>query len=143
VSFPAAILVILLGYLNPDQGLGETIIGGLAGFGFFFFLYVMGAVFNVVMGRLRGSRIDEVAFGFGDVTLAGVIGLTVGWPAVLVALLLGIFIAGAFSLAYILINLLLRKYNPFMPIPYGPFLIAGAFLVYFGGPNILLNLLGR
>jgi prepilin signal peptidase PulO-like enzyme (type II secretory pathway) len=93
------------------------------------------------MSRLRGSQIDEVAFGFGDVTLAGVIGLTVGWPGVLPALVLGIIAAGLFSFLFILGMMLRKKYNPFMPIPYGPFLVLGCLITYFGGKGLFTALI--
>jgi leader peptidase (prepilin peptidase)/N-methyltransferase len=72
-----------------------------------------------------------VPFGFGDVNLAGLIGLAVGWPGVAVALVLGIFAAGAFSLAYLAWMAARRRYAAFTPFPYGPFLVLGALAVYF------------
>jgi prepilin signal peptidase PulO-like enzyme (type II secretory pathway) len=131
VSGPSAIVVFLLSLLNPEWGWQETLLGGVVGFFSFLLLYFLGQVFANVMGRLRGTQIDEVAFGFGDVTLAGVIGLTVGLPDVIVALILGIFMAGIFSFLYIIGRMLLKRYTPFMPIPYGPFMIVGCLVVYF------------
>jgi prepilin signal peptidase PulO-like enzyme (type II secretory pathway) len=60
-----------------------------------------------------------------------VVGLAVGWPGVLVALLLGIFAAGGFSLGYLVWMAARRRYSAFTPLPYGPFLILGALAVYF------------
>lgn len=137
VSGPAALIIALIGILDPTRGLEKTLIGGLAGFGSFLLLYYLGQVFANFMSRQRGETIDEVAFGFGDVTLAGVIGLTVGWPGVIIALVLGILAAGFFSLIFIISMLIRRQYNPFMPIPYGPFLILGSLFVYFGGVGLL------
>jgi len=76
---------------------------------------------------------EEVAFGFGDVVLAGVIGLAVGYPGITLALLLGIFAGGLFSLGFILVMVLRRRYEAFMPIPYSPFLILGGMVVYIAG----------
>jgi prepilin signal peptidase PulO-like enzyme (type II secretory pathway) len=140
VSGTSALIVVLLSFLNPDREFQETIIGGLAGFFGFLLLYFLGQLFALVMGRLRGSQIDEVAFGFGDVTLAGVIGLTVGWPGVIVALILGIFLAGIFSFLYIFVRMVVRRYSPFMPIPYGPFMIIGCLMVYYGAAKSLAML---
>jgi leader peptidase (prepilin peptidase)/N-methyltransferase len=141
VSGPSALAIFLLSLLNPERDWQETLIGGVVGFFSFLLLYFLGQLFAIVMGRLRGSQIDEVAFGFGDVTLAGVIGLTVAWPGVIVALILGIFLAGIFSFLYILGRMLLRRYSPFMPIPYGPFMIIGCLVVYFGLAKSLATLL--
>lgn len=132
VSGPAALAIGLMRALDPNQGLTKTLLGGLAGFGGFLLLYFLGQLFASGMSKLQGKQIEEVAFGFGDVTLAGLIGLTVGWTGVIVALVLGILLAGIFSLIVILVRLFRRSYSPFMPIPYGPFLILGAILVYFG-----------
>ncbi len=132
VSGPAALVIGLLRSLDPNQGLTKTLLGGLAGFGAFLLLYFLGQLFARGMSKLRGEKIEEVAFGFGDVTLAGLIGLTVGWTGVIVALVLGILLAGIFSLLFIIVRLFRRRYTPFMPIPYGPFLILGAMLVYYG-----------
>jgi leader peptidase (prepilin peptidase)/N-methyltransferase len=78
-----------------------------------------------------------VAFGFGDVTLAGVLGLSVGYPGILMALFLGILTAGEYSLVHIFYMLSRGKYRAFLPIPYGPFLILGASIVYFGGSALV------
>jgi prepilin signal peptidase PulO-like enzyme (type II secretory pathway) len=131
VSGPSALVIFLLSFLNPERDWKYTLLGGVVGFFSFLVLYFLGQLFATVMGRLRGTQIDEVAFGFGDVTLAGVIGLTVGLPDVIVALILGIFLAGIFSFLYILSRMLLKRYSPFMPIPYGPFMIVGCLVVYF------------
>jgi prepilin signal peptidase PulO-like enzyme (type II secretory pathway) len=94
------------------------------------------------MARLRGQELEEIAFGFGDVTLSGLIGLIVGWPGVILALFSGIMIGGIFSLGYLLIMIVRRRYTAFMPIPYSPFLVIGTGLVYFGGRDFFLNLFG-
>lgn len=141
VSFPSAVVVGLIGILDPNRGVSKTLIGGLVGFGIFLLLYFLGHGFALLMAKLRGSEIEEVAFGFGDVTLAGVIGLTVGWSGVLLALVLGILAAGLFSFLYIAGMALRRKYNPFMPIPYGPFMILGCLVTYFGGRDLFTALI--
>jgi len=131
VTGPAAIAFALLGAFDPSRGPLKTLAGGLVGLGLFYVLYLLGGVFARLVARRRGHPLDEVAFGFGDVTLAGVIGLAVGWPGVLVALVLGILAAGAYSLAYLLVLLIRRRYTAFIPIPYGPFMVLGALIVYF------------
>ena len=141
VSFPSALIIGLMGVFDPGRGVSKTLLGGLGGFVFFLVLYYLGQVFAAVMSKLRGTQIDEVAFGFGDVTLAGVIGLTVGWPGVIPALVLGIIAAGLFSFLFILGMMLRKNYNPFMPIPYGPFLVLGCLITYFGGKGLFTALI--
>lgn len=136
VTIPAAIVFLLFGSLTPSRGFLTTISGGLAGFWSVYLLYLLGGLFAYVLAKLRKQELDEIAFGFGDVTLSGVIGLIIGWPGVILSLLLGVLVAGAFSLIYILTMLALRKYNPFQPIAYGPFLVLGAALTFFGGADL-------
>lgn len=137
----AAGLTLLFAAINPQMGLLKTISGGVAGFVLVYLLYLLGVLFARMMARRRGAPLDEVAFGFGDVTLSGVIGLILGWPAVLVALFFGILAAGIFSLFFMLGMVLIRRYTPLQPIPYGPFLLLGASLVYYF-PDLVRGALG-
>jgi prepilin signal peptidase PulO-like enzyme (type II secretory pathway) len=141
IVLPAALVLGGIGILDPGRGAVKVLAGGLAGAGSFYILYLMGGVFARAMSRARGRPIDEVAFGFGDVMLAGLIGLVVGWPAVVLALLIGILAAGVFSLGHVLVSLSRRSYSAFTPIPYGPFLVLGASLVYFGGRALFQSIL--
>jgi prepilin signal peptidase PulO-like enzyme (type II secretory pathway) len=142
VSFPGMIAVGLLHALDPSRGVIKTLAGGAFGFALVYLMFLLGGLFARGVARLRRQSLDEVAFGFGDVTLATVIGLAVGWPGVVLALFLGILAAGAFSLVYVGAMLARRRYIAFTPIPYGPFLILGAWVVYFGGRPFLERLTG-
>lgn len=120
------------------HGWEATLAGGLAG------LVMMGAVHQ--LGRLfvrrqarriraaGGSLDDEEALGAGDVTLAAILGLLLGWPLIWFELLLGALLAGAVGLVIVLIYLLRgqgahRALAVYMP--YGPCLVLGAFLILF------------
>ena len=133
VTIPAAVILAVLGSLDPSRGPGKTLLGGLVGFVAVFGLYLLGGLFARFIWRLRGQPLEEVAFGFGDVMLAGVIGLAVGYPGITLALLLGVLAGGLFSLGLILVMVLRRRYEAFMPIPYSPFLILGGMVVYIAG----------
>lgn len=91
----------------------------------------MGIGFSKLMSRLRKIPIEEEAMGFGDVTLATVLGFLLGWPRIAVNIIGTILLAGLFSLVYILIRLALKKYRAFQPIPYGPFLIITAIVLVY------------
>lgn len=135
VTGPSALIMFLLGamgWLNADTDLKETLIGGAVGFGSVYLLYLMGILFARAMSKARGEELSEVAFGFGDVTLSGVLGLALGWPRIMGAIFFGVMAAGTFSLFYILYKYIRKEYDMFMPIPYGPFLILGALVVFFG-----------
>lgn len=142
VSLPAILIVALLGIVDPARGAMKILLGGAAGFGIVLGLFLLGELFSRWVARRRGEPLSETAFGFGDVTLSTLIGVAVGWPGVLLALMIGILAAGIFSLGYVLWMLLRGRYQPYLPIPYGPFLILGALLVYLGGRKLFLPLAG-
>jgi len=142
VTLPAMLLFAGLGALDPQLGIKRTLLGGATGFLLFFLLYLLGAAFSGWVARRGGRASGEVALGFGDVTLATLIGLAVGFPGVIEALIRGILYAGLFSILFMLSMLARRKYSAFMPIPYGPFLILGAYWVYLRGWTALGRLLG-
>ena len=90
-----------------------------------------GAPYAGSEGEPEGLPIED-ALGFGDVNLAGVIGLMLGWPGVVGGLMLAIILGGAISLVYLVVSLALRRYQAFAAIPYGPFLVISVlFLLYF------------
>ncbi len=129
VSIFGAFLGGLYGlFLN---GLNATVLGGLAGYAIMWGLYMLGVLFVKLVRRRRGDM-DEVALGFGDVNLTGVLGLILGWPNILVGMMISVLIAGMVSLVLVLGMLVLRRYKAFLAIPYGPFLILGASLLLYG-----------
>jgi len=129
MSLFGAVLGLLVGiYLN---GLLSTILGGLVGFGSMWLLYLFGAVLMRWIARRRGEELTDVALGFGDVNLSGVLGLFLGWPAILVGLFISVLIGGVFSLLYLIVMVAMRRYRLYSALPYGPFLVAGAVLILF------------
>lgn len=126
--------------LQPET-LIEALIGGAVGYGIFFILFNGGAFFAYVMGRLRGQDIREVAFGFGDVMLAGVVGLILGWKAFLFAMVATILLGAAGALLIIVYQKVFRGgYSAFAAMPYGPYIVAGAMMVMLY-PNETVRLL--
>lgn len=131
VSVPSGLLILIVNSFDPSRGFIKSLAGGGAGFAFVLCLYLLGGVFGRHIANSREDGEDEVAFGFGDVMLGTMLGLTVGWPGIILALIFAIFAGGVFSLFYMLVMTLRDRYNAFQPIPYGPFLIFGASMVYF------------
>lgn len=79
--------------------------------------------------------------GFGDVKLAGILGLYLGWlgwSEWFTGWLLGFLLGGLFGVGAIL----LRKASRKSMVPYGPFMIAGAVLAVFAGQAIADAYLG-
>ncbi|GAB4522313.1 MAG: hypothetical protein Fur0018_03840 [Anaerolineales bacterium] len=103
------------------HGVTATLLGGAAGFGGMLVLYWFGGWFGAWVARRRGDALDEVALGFGDVNLSGVMGLMLGWPGVAAGLVVAILLGGVFSGGYVLWMLVRRRYRAFEAIPYGPF----------------------
>lgn len=113
------------------NGLLDTILGGITGFGMMFILYYFGILFNRWMSKRRGEEIEEVALGFGDVNLSGVLGLLLGWPKIAISLFFSVVMGGVFSGLYLLVSVLARRYRPFTAIPYAPFLVIAAIILFY------------
>jgi leader peptidase (prepilin peptidase)/N-methyltransferase len=117
---------------------GKSLLGGLFGFGVMFLLYQ----FGTLVARFRARKMqaagqaddDEEALGGGDVYLAGVLGLMLGWPFIWDAILLGVLLGGLISFLFIVALLIRRRYSSdalMTFIPYGPYFIIGAFYLLF------------
>jgi leader peptidase (prepilin peptidase)/N-methyltransferase len=129
VSVAGALIGLWVGVLK--HGVSATLIGGVAGFLMMYLLYEGGRLFIRLLVRWRNySGVDE-ALGFGDVILAGIIGLMLGWPGIIVGLVFAIILAGLISLIYLLVLFLLHRYRSNVTIAYGPYLVASAFLLLF------------
>ena len=86
----------------------------------------------LVFGLLRFA--NPRALGGGDVTLAGLLGLSLGWYSVAAAvsgLAAGAILAALFAVA----ALATRRISRTTALTYGPFLVAGALLVLFAAPD--------
>ncbi len=102
--------VVGLGLAAAEGRLPAAAAGAAAGLGLFGLIYLV------------GNRLYPGGFGAGDVKLAGLIGLELGFPMALSGLFLGVLLGGLGALA--LLALRARRLKD--PIPYGPFLCAGA-----------------
>jgi len=120
-------------------GVEKSLLGGLFGFGVMFLLYQ----FGTLVARFRARKMqaagqaddEEEALGGGDVYLAGVLGLMLGWPFIWDAILLGVLLGGLISFLFIAALLVRRRYSSdalMTFIPYGPYFIIGAFYKLFG-----------
>ena len=71
--------------------------------------------------------------GFGDVKMAAFIGLTTGFPGVLVAVLGGIILGGLVAIVLLALRIKKRK----EAIPFGPFLSLASIITLIWGSGIL------
>ena len=120
VTYPAVVVALGLSFVSPGLSIGAAV-AGAAAIGLFFF------ILNILS---RGG------IGLGDAKLGCVIGAVCGISGdlnhigALYAVIYGILLGGAVSV--VLLALRLRGMKD--PIPYGPFLCAGAAIILFHGP---------
>lgn len=127
VIFPAMALALLGALLDVTSfhgavgwwnALKSALLGGGIGYLFFFIAALVG---NALLG--------PGALGGGDVKLAAFVGLVVGFPLIVEALLLTVLSGGVISLLLLVTRL--RSLRD--PIPYGPFLVLGGWVTMIWG----------
>jgi len=123
VVYPTACVGLILAAIRPELSFSSAVIGGLVGFVSFFLLFLL---------RPGG-------LGAGDVKLAGLIGLLVGFPGVSVALIVAIGLGGL-GAAFLLI---FRRVGMRGTMAYAPYLSVGAMVALLYGPPIIAWYLGR
>ncbi len=114
-SYPVALALLGLAAVALPGG-GRHFLGALAGLGIALALFVVQAV------------IYPAGLGWGDVKLAGILGLYLGWlglAAVAAGLFLGYLLAAVAGLGLIAAGRASRKTQ----LPFGPFLLAGTLAV--------------
>jgi leader peptidase (prepilin peptidase)/N-methyltransferase len=118
VTFPSMAFALIASFFLADSYPFLALAGGLVGFVIFLFVYWLGR-------RMFGPG----ALGFGDVTLATTMGLMLGFDRIFFALVLGILLAGLWSL----IGLASGKMSRRAYFAYGPFLaLAGIVTIIWG-----------
>lgn len=111
------------GYAFTLTDLMRAGIAGLALYAFYFILLIVGGM------------------GFGDVKLAGVLGMGLGflgWEYVIVGAFLPFVFGGLFSVALIV----LRKAGRKSGIPFGPWMVLGSFAAFTWAPSLTSWYLG-
>lgn len=124
VVLPAAALALLLAVMGVGPRWTAALIGGAVGAGFFGMVYLLGAVLLHRLGNRAAGR--GPALGLGDVKLALFIGLAVGYPAIVTALLVGTLAGAVGAIVVITRQLVQRRYQPLAAMAYGPYLALGA-----------------
>jgi len=126
VVYPAMAVALLISIFLPQleivPGIKQAAIGGGIGLGLFLLVVLIS----------RGGM------GWGDVKMAALIGLVVGFPLVFVALLMGIILGGLVAGVLLLFKIKKRKET----IPFGPFLSLATMATLLWGSKILSWYLG-
>lgn len=112
-----------LGFYASVFGLRGSVFWNLFAASFFSFSF-FGVVYYLSRGR---------AMGFGDVKFAGVLGILLGWPDIVIAIVLA-FITGAFW-SIILMSFGKKRFKSV--VPFGPFIALGALIVVFWGRDLM------
>jgi len=117
ITLPGIVLGLLLGPLVLKIGFVDSLLGVIVGGGLFFLIAVAS----------RGGM------GGGDIKLIAMIGGFIGWKGVLLTIFLGSAFGSAVGIGLMIFKGMHRK----TPIPFGPFLVAGAVAAIFWGGGIL------
>lgn len=126
VIVPSCVFALIVAAVTPQAGRSfqEYLWGGVVGFLLFLAMFLGGAAFSTLLGR------DEVAFGFGDVMLATLSGLMLGWRAFIFAALITVVVGAVGSLLYIASRAVAgQRYRLFTPLPYGPYIVLGTLVM--------------
>lgn len=130
VIIPACIYALIGSALSGEVALRDYVIGGAAGFGLFFIIYLGGILFSVIAANARGEPLDEVAFGYGDVMLAMLAGLMLGWQALIFAMFITVFAGAVGAIVFLAIRLAMHgKYEMFTALPYGQYIVLGTLVM--------------
>jgi leader peptidase (prepilin peptidase)/N-methyltransferase len=118
VTIPAIIITIIFQLILNIHIWQNLVISGIIGLGFFLFQFVIS----------RGKWI-----GGGDLRLGLLMGLVLGWPKILAAIVLS-YLMGSLVAVYLLLS---KKKQLGGKIPLGTFLTAGTLIVLFWGEKII------
>jgi leader peptidase (prepilin peptidase)/N-methyltransferase len=142
VIIPSAIIALADALLTPTQHpptLVDALIGGVSGFLVFFVMYNGGFLFTYIMGKMRGQEIRTVAFGYGDVMMATLSGLMLGWRPLIFAMFITVFLGAFGAILYLVTRSLLgKRYSAFTAIPYGPYIVAGTLIMLLFSHNVAM-----
>lgn len=128
-------------YIIPDKIIYPAIIIALI-FNFQFLISNQFPIFNysILSAILAAAFFLAIVLisrgkwmGAGDIKLAFLIGLFLGWPDVLVALFLAFFIGAIIGVGLIATGKKTLKSE----VPFGPFLVAGTFIALFWGQSVI------
>ncbi len=143
IMLPAFVLALVEIAITRRISLADALVGYAVGQIAVMAVFLLGAVYLSLVNARKAEPVREVAFGFGDVTLATFCGLVVGYPAVVYMLVLMVLIGGAMAFIYLIARLVVvRRHDPHLAIPYGPAIVAAAALMLLWGEQIITWMLG-
>lgn len=121
----------------PAYGVGAVLLGAASLASSHFVSLIGAAIGAIALGAtyLALALVYPGGMGFGDVKLAGVLGLFLGWLGwdVLIVGAIAAFLLGGF---YGVALLVLRRVKAKSGVPFGPWMLAGAWVAIFAGTTI-------
>lgn len=117
LSYPAIGAAFVLAWAWPERDVADIAVGAGFALAVAAGLFLFGQVFGMLLG------VNATPFGMGDVKLIILLGLLLGWPAVMAALFIGVILAGIPGLVLTLAG---RGKGVFA---YGPYLAVGGLVV--------------
>lgn len=118
----SGLIVVLLGVLGYQIASGDSSrsVSGLASMAIYFIVYFLLWLFR------------PGAIGYGDVRLAGLTGLVLGWVSVETAIL-GFFLPWFLAMIWLIPSIVKKEKNSKTAIPFGPWMILGTLVaIVFG-----------
>ncbi|MCB0013574.1 MAG: prepilin peptidase [Anaerolineales bacterium] len=122
VTYPMTLIAIGLAFVVGDNQPTSALLGALTGFLIFYLFYWVGQI-----------AFGPGALGFGDVSLALMMGAMLGLHRIVFALVLGILFGGAVSL----ILIVTRQITMRSRTAYGPYLAVAGILMLIWGIRVL------
>ncbi len=125
IILPSCVFAVVVAAIAPADGrtFGEYLLGGVVGFLLFFAMFLGGVAFSTL------TRNEEIAFGFGDVMLATLSGLMLGWRGFIFAALITVFAGAVGAVLYMAGRAVIGRYRRFTPLPYGPYIVLGTLVM--------------
>jgi len=124
VVYPSMVVALLLALISRPwltqwivSGIANAAIGGAIGFALFLLI----------------ALISRGGMGWGDVKLAGLIGLATGFPLVFLSVIMAAILGGMVAVVMVITKKRQRRQT----IPFGPFLAVAAMITLLWGSNIL------
>ena len=126
ITYPVAIIALIVNFFVPDVFSLHNFLFGLIGGAFGLVFLALTAIFSLLIFKKEGM-------GMGDVKMAAMIGLMVGFPNVIVALFGGILLGGLTAIFLVIFKKKSRKDI----IPFGTFLSLATIITFLWGSDII------